>query len=90
MFEASQLGFYDIILMDIMMPVMDGLEATRHIRSMSRRDAMTIPIVAMSANAFQEDVEKSLAAGLNEHLTKPLDEKKLTETMKKYLGNKMR
>ena len=66
MFEASQPGFYDIILMDIMMPVMDGLEA------------------------FQEDVEKSLAAGLNEHLTKPLDEKKLTETMKKYLGKKMR
>lgn len=90
MFEASQPGFYDIILMDIMMPVMDGLEATRRIRSMNRRDAMTIPIVAMSANAFQEDVEKSLAAGLNEHLTKPLDEKKLTETMKKYLGNKMR
>lgn len=90
MFEASQPGFYDIILMDIMMPVMDGLEATRHIRSMNRRDAMTIPIVAMSANAFQEDVEKSLAAGLNEHLTKPLDEKKLTETMKKYLGKKMR
>ena len=90
MFEASQPGFYDIILMDIMMPVMDGLEATRHIRSMNRRDSMTIPIVAMSANAFQEDVEKSLAAGLNEHLTKPLDEKKLTETMKKYLGKKMR
>ena len=90
MFEASQPGFYDIILMDIMMPVMDGLEATRRIRSMNRRDAMTIPIVAMSANAFQEDVEKSLAAGLNEHLTKPLDEKKLTETMKKYLWNKMR
>ena len=73
-----------------MMPVMDGLEATRHIRSMNRRDSMTIPIVAMSANAFQEDVEKSLAAGLNEYLTKPLDEKKLTETMKKYLGKKMR
>lgn len=90
MFEVSQPGFYDIILMDIMMPVMDGLEATRHIRSMNRRDSMTIPIVAMSANAFQEDVEKSLAAGLNEYLTKPLDEKKLTETMKKYLGKKMR
>ena len=90
MFEASQPGFYDIILMDIMMPVMDGLEATRHIRSMNRRDSKTIPIVAMSANAFQEDVEKSLAAGLNEYLTKPLDEKKLTETMKKYLGKKMR
>ena len=80
----------DAVFMDINMPVMDGLEATRRIRSMNRRDAMTIPIVAMSANAFQEDVEKSLAAGLNEHLTKPLDEKKLTETMKKYLGNKMR
>ena len=51
---------------------------------------MTIPIVAMSANAFQEDVEKSLAAGLNAHLTKPLDGKKVMETMKKYLGNKMR
>ena len=89
-FLAVYNGDYDIILMDIMMPVMDGLEATRRIRSMNRRDAMTIPIVAMSANAFQEDVEKSLAAGLNEHLTKPLDEKKLTETMKKYLGNKMR
>ena len=90
LFEQSETHAYDIVLMDIMMPVMDGLEATRRIRSMNRRDAMTIPIVAMSANAFQEDVEKSLAAGLNEHLTKPLDEKKLTETMKKYLGKKMR
>lgn len=73
-----------------MMPVMDGLEATRRIRSMERADAMVVPIIAMSANAFQEDIEKSLEAGLNAHLTKPLDGKKVTETMKKYLTNKRR
>ena len=85
MFEASQLGFYDIILMDIMMPVMDGLEATRHIRSMNRRDAMTIPIVAMSANAFQEDAEKCIAVGMNAHLAKPLDIEKVKMTIYKYI-----
>ena len=90
MFKVSKEGEYDIILMDIMMPVMDGLEATRRIRSMERADAMVVPIIAMSANAFQEDIEKSLEAGLNAHLTKPLDGKKVTETMKKYLANKMR
>ena len=90
MFEVSKEGEYDIILMDIMMPVMDGLEATRRIRSMERADAMVVPIIAMSANAFQEDIEKSLEAGLNAHLTKPLDGKKVTETMKKYLANKRR
>lgn len=90
MFEKSEIGFFDIILMDIMMPMMNGLEATRKIRGMARADALTIPIIAMSANAFEEDIQMSLEAGLNEHLTKPLDGKKVTDTMKKYLANKIR
>ena len=89
-FRDSEVGFFDIILMDIMMPIMDGLEATRRIRHMNRADAITIPIIAMSANAFQEDIEKSLEAGLNEHLVKPLDGKTVTDTMKKFLANKIR
>lgn len=89
MFEKSKIGFYDIILMDIMMPIMDGLEATRQIRSMNRPDALSIPIVAMSANAFEEDIKKSLEAGINAHLIKPLDAKKVTDTMKEYLANKI-
>lgn len=89
-FRDSEVGFFDIILMDIMMPIMDGLEATRQIRHMNRADAITIPIIAMSANAFQEDIEKSLEARLNEHLVKPLDGKTVTDTMKKFLANKIR
>ena len=90
MFENSEIGFYDIILMDIMMPIMDGLEATRQIRSMNRKDALKVPIIAMSANAFEEDIEKSLKAGMNAHLIKPLDGKEVTDTMKKYLENKIK
>lgn len=90
MFRESEIGYYDIILMDIMMPIMDGLEATRCIRSMDRADALAVPIIAMSANAFEQDIEKSLEAGLNAHLVKPLDGKKVTETMKKFLSNKIR
>lgn len=89
MFEKSAVGFYDIILMDIMMPIMDGLEAARQIRSMNRADALAIPIIAMSANAFEEDIKKSLEAGMNAHLIKPLDGKKVTDTMKEYLANKI-
>lgn len=89
MFEKSEIGFYDIILMDIMMPIMDGLEATKKIRSMNRADALAIPIIAMSANAFEEDIKKSLEAGMNDHLIKPLDGKKVTDTMKEYLANKI-
>lgn len=72
-FMASQPGQFDLILMDVMMPVMNGLEATRHIRAMSRPDARTVPIFAMTANAFADDAERSREAGMNEHLTKPLD-----------------
>ncbi len=83
-FKSSQEGSFDIILMDIMMPVMDGLAATRKIRSLKRWDAETIPIFAMTANAFAEDREKSKAAGMNEHLAKPLDSKLLFRKMSQY------
>lgn len=73
LFEGSPAGTYDAILMDIMMPVMDGLTATRMIRALNRPDAKTIPIIAMTANAFAEDAEKCFAAGMNEHLAKPLE-----------------
>lgn len=73
MFAHSVPGYYSLILMDVRMPVMDGLKATRKIRSLNRIDAKTVPIIAMSANAFTEDVEKSLAAGMNAHLSKPIE-----------------
>ena len=76
---------YDMILMDIMMPVMNGLEATEAIRALDREDCRKIPIIAMSANAFEEDVKKSLASGMNGHLSKPLDIGKLEKTLQKYL-----
>ena len=74
-------GTYDVILMDIMMPVMDGLEATRAIRGMEREDCHTIPIVAMSANAFDDDLKKSVECGMNGHLSKPVDVEKLYQTL---------
>ena len=70
--------------MDVMMPVMDGLEAARRIRSLNRPDAKTIPIFAMTANAFADDAERSRQAGMNEHLTKPLDAQVLLKTIGKY------
>lgn len=71
-FQSSSPGTFDAILMDVMMPVMDGLTATRTIRALPRSDAADIPILAMTANAFKEDAEKCFAAGMNAHLTKPL------------------
>lgn len=79
-------GFIDLVLMDIMMPVMDGLEAARAIRALPRPDAQTIPILAMSANAFSDDIRQSLAAGMNDHLSKPIDERKLLAAMARLLG----
>ncbi len=84
-FAQSEEGFFDVILMDIMMPVMGGLEATRRIRAMDRNDAKTIPIFAMTANAFLEDQKRSKDAGMNEHLTKPLKKEVVFETIAKYL-----
>lgn len=83
-FMQSAPGSIDIILMDVMMPVMDGLEATRRIRRLTRNDAKTIPILAMTANAFSEDIKKSKNAGMNEHLTKPIDKKYLLQRLAFY------
>ena len=78
-------GTYDVILMDIMMPVMDGLEATRAIRGMDRPDCRTIPIVAMSANAFDDDLKKSVECGMNGHLSKPVEVDKLYQTLREVI-----
>ena len=83
-FAASKPGGYDVILMDIMMPVMDGLAAARAIRALDRPDAASVPIFAMTANAFADDVAASRAAGMNEHLAKPLDSAKLVEKLRLY------
>lgn len=85
-FSTSVDNYFDVILMDIMMPVMDGLTATKTIRMLKRQEAKTIPIFAMTANAFQEDKQNSQEAGMNEHLSKPLDEKILIDTIWKYVS----
>lgn len=84
--EESVPGYYDMIFMDIIMPEMDGLEATRTIRNLDRKDCKKIPIYAMSANAFDEDVKRSLASGMNGHLSKPVNLQVLEKTLQKVLG----
>ena len=81
----SEEGFYQIILMDIQMPIMDGYEATRQIRSLQRRDIAHMPIIAMTANAFSEDVTNAIKAGMNYHLAKPIDIGALMGILSKYL-----
>ncbi len=83
--SQSMVGHYDMILMDIQMPGMDGYAATRAIRSMDRKDTMTIPIMAMTANAFAQDVEKALSAGMNAHIAKPIDVDELFQKMYHFL-----
>lgn len=85
LFAASEPGAFDVILMDIMMPVMDGLTAARTIRALERSDAQTVPIVALSANAFAEDEAESQQAGINDYLAKPLNAQQLVKTLQKYL-----
>ena len=85
-FKASEQGEIDVILMDVMMPVMDGLEATRYIRLSNKENARDIPIIAMTANAFTEDRRRVLEAGMNEHLAKPLESEVLIEMIAKYCG----
>ncbi len=80
-FEQSAVGTYDAILMDIRMPEMDGLEATAAIRALDRPDAKTVPIIALTANAFDEDVQRSLQAGMNAHLSKPVEPEHLYQTL---------
>ena len=84
-FNSSPVGYYDAILMDMRMPEMDGLQATRAIRSLSRDDAAAIPIIALTANAFDEDVQRSLQAGLNAHLSKPIEPQALFHTLESLI-----
>ena len=85
LFSRHPAGYYDAILMDIRMPVMDGLEATRAIRALDRPDAKRLPIIAMTANAFDEDAQQSLQAGMNAHLSKPVEPEHLYQTLKKLI-----
>lgn len=85
-FTQHEPGYYELIFMDIQLPVMNGYEAARTIRALEREDAKKIPIIAMTANAFAEDVEAAYAAGMNEHIAKPLEFERLTEILKKWLG----
>ena len=85
MFEKSAPGYYDAILMDLRMPVMDGITATREIRNLKKKDSKTIPIIALTANAFENDIKDSFNAGMNAHLSKPADSDKLFITLKKYI-----
>ena len=80
-FRANPPGTFDAILMDVMMPVLDGLSATRAIRALDRADARTIPIIAMTANAFEEDARKCIDAGMNAHLPKPLQMENVVATI---------
>lgn len=86
LFEHSAPGYYAMIFMDVRMPQMDGYEATRIIRASARPDAKQVPICALSANAFSDDIRQSMEAGINEHLAKPLDITLLVEVLRKYLG----
>ena len=82
---AAPDGYYDLIFMDMQMPVMDGCEASRQIRNLDRPDARTVPIVAMTANAFAEDIEKTRQAGMNEHVAKPIDCNRLESVLARWL-----
>ena len=81
-FEQSDPGDYDMILMDVQMPVMNGYEATKAIRRSSHELAKTIPVIAMTANAFSEDIQRSLEAGMNAHVSKPIEMKVLEKTIR--------
>ena len=85
MFRKSEKGHYDAVLMDMRMPVMDGLEATRRIRALDRDDAKSVPIIALTANAFDEDVQRSMQAGLNAHLSKPVEPEALFATLESLI-----
>ena len=84
-FRREPAGTFRLILMDVMMPNLDGLEAAHQIRTMGKEDSKTIPIVAASANAFDEDIKRSLASGMNAHLSKPIEPDKLAEMISQML-----
>ena len=83
--KSAVAGYYDLILMDIQMPVMDGYEATRQIRALEDKDKASIPIVAVTANAFEEDRQVAMKAGMNGHLAKPYDVPAIMKTLKELL-----
>jgi len=85
MFSSSDMGHYDFILMDVKMPVMDGYTATMRIRGLDREDAKSIPIFAMTANAYMDDIKEALAAGMNGHLTKPINIKKVFDMISRHM-----
>jgi len=89
-FANSAIGFYGAILMDVRMPVMDGLEATRRIRRLARPDAGSVPIIAMTADAFADDIRKCLDAGMNGHIAKPIDPQKLYAALRKCAAGEAR
>jgi CheY-like chemotaxis protein len=86
MFSRSSPGYYDAVLMDVRMPVMDGIAAAAAIRALPRADAASVPVIAMTANAYEEDAEATRAAGMNAHLSKPVDPDALYGTLAKYLS----
>ncbi len=87
MIKKSEPGYYQLVLMDVQMPVMNGYEATRAIRRLDNRKLASIPILAMSANAFEEDKQEALKCGMNGHIAKPIDVQNLFETLNKMLTN---
>jgi CheY-like chemotaxis protein len=89
-FEVNPANYYDLILMDIRMPVMDGLEATKLIRTSEKEDARTVPIIATTANAFDEDTKKSMDSGMDGHISKPIEVKHLYEMVNKTIKSRIR
>lgn len=86
MVKRSEEYYYDVVLMDVQMPIMNGYEATRTIRSLPRKDVRTLPIIAMTANALEEDKAAALKSGMNDHIAKPLDIELFMEVLSKHLN----
>jgi len=84
-FRNAEEGYYDLVLMDVQMPEMDGYETTRAIRKLPRKDATTVPIIAMTANAYKEDIDKALESGMNDHIAKPINMGIVRNMLRKYL-----
>ncbi|MBQ8151783.1 MAG: response regulator, partial [Firmicutes bacterium] len=86
MFTSNPAGYYDAVLMDLQMPVMDGLTSAETIRSQETDDSKTIPIIALTANAFDEDVQRTIRAGMNAHLSKPVEPEQVYETLEEFIA----
>ena len=84
-FETHEPGYYSMIFMDIQMPVMDGYQASEAIRALTREDARTVPILALTANAFATDIGKAHCAGMNDHVAKPIEVERFMETLRRWI-----